>query len=438
MSIYDHIDTFINKKLSNKDITNYFLCNPVEKTHELHSLIELKIKTSQQLNKYIRETINIKDINKKIEIYLVNNTELQSLFETFVSLFYLESCFIYNHGHIIKLKHKHCYLAIDLEFGSDKLKGKTKQVLLQLHFEHFKNSWIFIVDPNSFSDTFIKIFTKYVLENKYILKLFHGSETLDLPYINNHFCKHKDSFYKFMNHTYDTVFICQYVKSYTNYLVDSKTNSFGGCSLYTALKDFNVIDEKQFNYLNELSNSMGKIQYVKWKINDMSDTQIKYAYYDVVYLRILYRNILRESKKKSVIYYGVKIIPEIYRLNMFSKLLYTNIVENTKNNMDKINGCIVPEDNNKQLVSYFDKLLLTHVLENKFSIYSLTFVPYIKKTYIALLKQVIYTYLSKKYQLYINNKQKLNTIISYDHLFVELDKLYMTHTLNMLQQINII
>lgn len=404
------MDSFKSKQLSNQSLKDYF--NLKKNNDELSHYTSQKISVMSQLNNHIDDVVTIN--NKKINVYKVNNN---NLFETFISLFYFDSILIANHGYLLNLKVKHCFLTIDFE------KDIKKNMLMQLYFNHFKQNWIFIINPHDFSNELVSLFTKNILENKYIFKLMHGSDSLDIPFINSYFCKNsKISFSNFILHTYDTLLPCEYVTTYGNII--NKQNNKVSCSLYNALLNFKVIDEKQYEYLSHLSDSMGEIWKINWNIHHLTSSQLKYSYYDVCYLRPLYKNIILESKKINVLI-GIKFIADIYKLIWLSKTQCSDIVDTIKKENDDMNNYIIHEK--KTMNDYYDNIMLNYTLEGGLLLNVFAAINYIKKTCIALFKKIIYSQLSQKYVIYINKKDKLDKMISYEELFKELEKLKLKH-----------
>lgn len=191
-------------------------------------------------------------------------------------------------------------LGIDLEFNN------KIAAIIQLCFviNNIKHLWI--IEPNSN----VKYnFIKYALVNDKYLKILHGSESLDIPflfkYINN-----DDDIIKFISKFVDTRFMCEYYNIKKRLVVPIK------CSLYYCLLGFGVVDDKIFNKFMNIEKSMGDIWKIKWDIDNL-DKYLDYVVYDVFYLIELYKN--------ELIYIDQNI-NKLHDLVRFTLLVKNNIV----------------------------------------------------------------------------------------------------------------
>src|SRR5271154_657901 len=108
---------------------------------------------------------------KKKLIYYINlsiKNEQNIFFHSFILLVSLESLF-----------NRHFYIGIDFEYTNKKIQ------LAQLNFEHNKalQSIIMMVGPNELEPVMMETFINLIICNKYIKKILHGSDSLDIPYI---------------------------------------------------------------------------------------------------------------------------------------------------------------------------------------------------------------------------------------------------------------
>lgn len=176
-------------------------------------------------------------------------------------------------NYLDKIKYKKGFVAIDLEFNN------RNAALIQLNFviDNSKNIWI--IEPNN------KLKNKFIsniLINSNFIKILHGSESLDIPYMLK-YIGNKTMIVKFINQITDTRFICEYYN-----ILHSEHNK---CSLYDALLLFNVIDKKKYEKLNNIPLKLGKIWKIKWNINKLEKNILDYVVYDVYYLVNLYKNL---------------------------------------------------------------------------------------------------------------------------------------------------
>jgi hypothetical protein len=202
------------------------------------------------------------------------------------------------------------YLCVDLEFNN------LKVALMQLYF--VQDNIIWLIDPSDLflKDNLIKLFT-----NINIFKIFHGSESLDVPYIYNELLnKNLELIVKFNKKLIDTRFLCEYIK-----MLDLNITK---CSLYDCLLYFDTIDLEQFDYLNQITKKMGKIYYIKWDVKNIEEKPnlIKYAYNDVLYLKDLQQDIYKLIISKYSNYTtSFKYINEIMRFVYSERHLVSNV-----------------------------------------------------------------------------------------------------------------
>ena len=116
-----------------------------------------------------------------------------------------------------------------------------------------------------------------ILSNKKILKILHGAESLDIPYIVQDLFNYDTiPIIDFFLSMIDTRYLCEYLN-----LILNKSKI---CSIYDMLLNFNIINENIKNKLDENEKKMGPIYNIFIDINNLSDELITYSIYDVVYL----------------------------------------------------------------------------------------------------------------------------------------------------------
>ncbi len=358
----------------------------------MQDVLMSKQKIIKKLETEIIDTVNIalvstRKSNNIINVILIKDHNYE-LFEEYCLSFSDESNTMYESTN------KHTFVTLDFEFNQNK-----KHALMQLYFDNKINHYIFLVNPYQVTSTF----TKNILENHHVIKLLHGSESLDIPFINQTFCNSKDSFTKFINSTYDTRFACEYVKTYTNHI--NKEPLDIKCSLYTALLHYKVINKKQYDQLIELCNSMIHMSIINWDINKLRPEQIKYAYMDTVYLRHLYKNIIDVAKKHDQVYQGLKVIPSFFRLLCLTRQGYDTTINDIKNIYDPLNSYII-KDSNKTLFDYYNDTIINITLSNKLEPQSFLFVQTFRKMCTTFFKSVIYNYVLSKHDVYLDKNTK--------------------------------
>lgn len=261
-----------------------------------------------------------------------------------------------------RTKQKTQYIGLDFEYNNNNIK-----LCQYSFFPNSVNKYIFVIDPNMFSIDQIEIMIETIFISP-IYKIIHGGEGLDLPYIYEVlFLENKKYFSNFLEYVVDTRFLCEYEKNYT------KTNI--KCSLYDALLTFKVINDEKYKELNEIHNSMGKIYKVNWDLDKLNLNTLKYVLYDVVFLKDLYKHIIKSHDKKYISEYHTSM--NIMRFTYFLKYNVLT-VQYDKNicktyEFEKIFDDIIKSDNLKKFytIDYFKKpirklikLMLCNVLNN--------------------------------------------------------------------------
>jgi hypothetical protein len=222
------------------------------------------------------------------------------------------------------------FIGIDFEFNN-KLCG-----LCQILY-CFKNKFrhIYLIDFNVFTPDELNLIIDTTFTSN-ITRVMHGSESMDIPFVYNTLLKRDINKIILFNKTLiDTLFICQYLKSRK-------------CSLYDMLKFFNVIDDNTYNYLNDISD-LGPMYKLYWNVNKLSDKMIKYAAYDVIYLKLVYDVIRSKHKEimKRIKYYYAYVL--LVRNDLFK--FYNDNINNISIKDEDIKDDILNID-------YFRKIIL--------------------------------------------------------------------------------
>jgi len=241
-----------------------------------------------------------------------------------------------------KIQHKNTFCAIDLEFN---MNWKTREryiALMQIMFifddekyhdkTHYKP--IYILNPIKLSDANKTNLNKFILCSN-VIKIFHGSDSLDYPHIYKDVLKqNKTKFIRFINSSVDTRFLCEISKRSMGRLnIDKESNR---CSIYNALLDHNIINKEIFDNLTKISS---KIDYnKKWIINELTSEQISYAAYDVMYLYDLLNIIVTSmgsftnlNKNLDVI----SVVNRLYRFHMLNRFGILKISAECKNMLNE-------------------------------------------------------------------------------------------------------
>ena len=247
---------------------------------------------------FSNEHLNIakKFIPKKFKIYVVKDEK---------DIGYMISYFL----KFIKLKNSENvlysrYISMDFEFNNCSFKkGKGDlydkcveesigskeiaifQILLTniVNAEHSnaensnEHNTIFLFYPPDLSEKQTKVLIDLLIEPD-IIKVIHGGDSLDIPYLFKRLLKSEDNIFKFCNNLFDTKYICDFLNNKSNLEVKNK------CKIYHFLKDQMIISENQFNKLLENEEEMGPIWFINLDIRKLKKSVILYSACDVIYL----------------------------------------------------------------------------------------------------------------------------------------------------------
>jgi hypothetical protein len=287
-------------------------------------------------------------------------------------------------------KAKH-YIGIDLEFN--KVSKESKDIaLMQINLENDSDTaYIFIFKPSELDTNNKKILIE-LLTNPNIIKILHGSESLDIPYIFNQLLVSKKNIDGFCSNFYDTKFLCEYY-NITNRIKKS-------CSIYSLLEDHNIITHKKVKELEANEKKMGNISEIIIDIHNMNDSILKYALYDVIYLPMLIRKLLS---------YG-----DIYRylLPDITHLVFKNKrnIEQDFQDLEKL----INEQNNHFIKYKEDNFSLNTIYETYlyqyFQFNDMIEINYFRNFFTIITKLVIYSNVNNNYNVLIKNNIKSKSI----------------------------
>jgi hypothetical protein len=299
-----------------------------------------------------------------------------------------------------KINNNLTFCGIDFEFNMNWSKKTRYIASMQIififnsekyHMDDFEKP-VYILDPMKLNTNQIKLFIKYILCS-HVIKIFHGSDSLDYPHIftdilNNN----KKKFIKFVNYSIDTRFMCEISKRLMHKIgLNIKSNK---CSIYNALNDLNVISDDIFNKLEGISS---KINYNKpWIINKLSENQIIYSAYDVMYLYDLVEKItlsispLNTQNEHNID--PISLVNRLYRFHMLNKLQICNFSQKCKYVYDSYKNNKKETDDSEEkimemlltTIQYTDKNSNVHNIDLLFD--DILFVDTIRKSILICLK----------------------------------------------------
>ncbi|XWV25996.1 hypothetical protein QJ857_gp1084 [Tupanvirus soda lake] len=332
-------------------------------------------------------------------IYYVNlsiKTEQNIYFHAYILLYALESLF-----------NRHFYVGVDFEYTNKKIQ------LAQLNFEHNKSfkSIIMMVSPSELEQVMMENFVNLIICNKFIKKILHGSDSLDIPYVYNHMLEtDADKIIKFTKALIDTRFLCEYYKLNKIGVSDNR------CSIYdqdpgrSAIYYFKVVSEEQQNKLSELLESMPAPHDIQWNIHKMPKSQVLYAQYDVIFLKYFYYRMIYVATDDETSDIGKKATIELYK-NVLTELTQFVYLENNnitflrskcKEEVDVVNNYFVRKPNGILKMIDIYNLISTNLSTSNPSvdIDKILKVNHFKSTVTILIKRIVYGHISQKCRIY--------------------------------------
>jgi hypothetical protein len=286
-------------------------------------------------------------------------------------------------------------IGIDFEFNRVKNSREVALCQINMEIEKINEPYIFMFYPPDImkiSNIFIELLT-----NVDIIKVLHGSESLDVPYLFSDVLTNEIDRYKFCQNLYDTRFMCDYHNI-------SMNKSYYKCTIYELLKQMNVINQNKYDYLEKNDKDMGDIWKIKVDVKNMNDNLIIYCLYDVIYLPTLFYTFPINNIYRN-------LLPAITNYNMIIR--FNGSLDILSLNISKYNNTKIYDSYN-----YNDIYLYVTILFEVESIVisNLLKINYLKKFFEYFIKNIIYMKLSNKYKnSFILDKNNVieNTIIDF-------------------------
>jgi hypothetical protein len=314
-------------------------------------------------------------IKKEIRLYILNDKNNELLIDKFLKK--------YLNG-INKKK----IISFDIEFNTPpKSTGLREIAIFQLcfHIKHY--DLIIFFNPKICSKKTNKLIKK-ILTHKKIIKIGHGTDSLDITAIYNYLEK-KSLCKKFTNRLYDTRFLCEYLNI-------SLENKF--CNIYYLLNKYKIVTEKQYTFLEENHKKLGDFWNNFIDIKNLSNEFIDYSLYDTLYLKYLIKQMFLDFDNSVL-----KLLIQVLQLVL---LLKKNII-------------IFPDINKFNTYFNKNKINLSNLFSNYYSIFlkklgsnisNIFIIPLFKKPFEKIF---MLCFLYKK--IYINKElffQSKNNVIS--------------------------
>lgn len=372
-----------------------------------------------------------KPINYYINISI--KTEQNIYFYAYILLYALESLF-----------NKHFYLGIDFEYTNKKIQ------LAQLNFEHnvALQSIIMMVNPTELEPIMMNDFVELIICNKYIKKILHGSDSLDIPYMYNHMLQDDSKkIRRFTRTLIDTRFLCEYYKLTRDEVSDSRCSIYDEDPTRSAIYYFKVISDEQQKKLTELLQSMPAPHDIQWNIHKMPKSQTLYAQYDVFYLKWFYYKMIHNATLDDQTAHGKKAIIELYKnvLNEITRFVYlerneiTMLMTVCKQDVDPLNNYFIRKsDSILKMIDIFNKVSIDLESSNpKVSINKLTKVNHFKVPVMTLIKRLVYGFVSQKCRIQKDKTSIWNEKMDNNFIFDFLDKMNYSYLFKMFKELSI-
>jgi hypothetical protein len=282
-------------------------------------------------------------------------------------------------------------VGIDFEFYKVSKENKNAS-LIQINLENSSNqSYIFVFDPNYLTTKKLNIFIKFICSER-IIKIIHGGEALDIPYLfDNLFNKNNKLIKKFLKKTYDTKFICQYL-------------GLDKCNIYDLLYELNIIDNNTLNELNILNKNIGPIYEITLNINTIKLNKYyeEYVINDVLYLPSLYNKI---KQNKYFLLNELSILQELTNINYYIKRNLNKNFNFLYKKINKMNNYFIIDNNNNKikLIDFF--YYYYYYQNNNIILLKYNIVTYFSQFIQTIIKCLLYKQINTKYTIY-----KLNNI----------------------------
>lgn len=334
-------------------------------------------------------------------------------FHAFILQYALESLFI-----------KHFYIGIDFEYTDNKIQ------LAQLNFEHASDlrSIIMIISPNELEPIMTENFITYIMCNKRIIKILHGADAKDLPYVYDHLLQgNPEKIIKFTKSMIDTRFLCEYYKLNKDEEIDNRCSIYNDEKYGSAVYYFGVISDQQQDKLAELLHSLPVPNEIQWYIKKLNTPQKYYAVYDVIYLKYFYYYIINKATRDEETDFGKKAIIMLYKhiLNELTEFIYlerhsiTLLLKQCKEEVNPVNNFFVRKNEEViKLIDIFNQISPNITIANpRVNIENITKVTYYKSPTLIIIKRLVYGIASKRCKIYKDKKSMWINVLENQFIF---------------------
>jgi hypothetical protein len=203
------------------------------------------------------------------------------------------------------------------------------------------------------------------------------------------------------------------------------------CSIYDALKYFGTIDQAQYDHLEDTHDAMGPVQDINWNINKVSSYHLKYAYYDVLFLKYylidIYKKVQNESPELRPSY---KFVNPIIRFVILDRREAIDVSKTAKENMNHIHNYMIRyKKENFTLITIFNRLMENFKMCLNDECVDMNFillVGFLRKGIMIILKQIVYYIVTQNYTTFVKRGQVWDGKVDLDATYQKL-KEYKQH-----------
>jgi hypothetical protein len=370
------------------------------------------------------------DIKYYISISIKNEQNIY--FHAFILLFALESIFT-----------EHFYVGVDFEYTNRKIQ------LAQLNFEHSVSevSIIMIVSPPELNEVMTNNFINLIMCNKYIKKILHGSDSLDIPYVYTQMLENDPvKIRKFTRSVVDTRFLCEYYKLSQDVPLDNRCSIYDEDSNRSAIYYFKLISDEQQQKLSEMLQSMPVHHDREWNVHKMAKSQIIYAQYDVIFLKYFYYRILyvasndesSDSDKKDVIQLYKHVLFEMTQMVYLERNNITSLFIKCKSDVDVANNYFIKKQNGiAKLIDIYNQVSVGLITTNpKVVIDKLIRVNHFRILVMTIIKRLVYGTLSTKCHVNKDKNSLWSDKLENDFIFEFFEELNFKHLASIFRELD--
>jgi len=192
-------------------------------------------------------------------------------------------------------------IGFDLEFNTPPgSKGQRQIAIFQVSFYLKKYVLTIFFNPKLLESKTNQLIHN-LLTNQFVMKIGHGTDSLDIPAIYSYLNDKKKSL-DFTLGLYDTRFLCEF----ENIIKGSKL-----CNIYYLLEKFQVIVPSQLAWLRSNESKLGHFWNKTIDLTNLSQELMDYSMYDALYLKKLLEQIKRSFKIND---WSYQLVVQVTRL----------------------------------------------------------------------------------------------------------------------------